>query len=184
MDSKWVKWFNWARNWRYNKHVFVKCWLNTKFNKSRTKSWKTWTVSIKSWESDSLDSSTGNKYLLPQRCTSLVVFIIQHFFLLIFLLNQFAIYCWILTNYLCKKLQSHQKLSMQKCYGLNFVYILFQPLDREIVFSCIVFRLRFNNVIFIQGKWCGGERAKAVLSTETLSAGLSLPKRKVSGFIF
>ena len=73
---------------------------------------------------------------------------------------------------------------MQKCYGLNFVYILFQPLDREIVFSCIVFRLRFNNVIFIQGKWCGGERAKAVLSTETLSAGLSLPKRKVSGFIF
>ena len=135
----------------------------------------------KSWESDSLDSSTGNKYLLPQRCTSLVFF-----FLLIFLLNQFAIYCWIeriLTNFLCKKLQSHQKLSMQKCYGLNFVYILFQPLDREIVFSCIVFRLRFNNVIFIQGKWCGGERAKAVLSTETLSAGLSLPKRKVSDFI-
>ena len=142
----------------------------------------------KSWESDSLDSSTGNKYLLPQRCTSLVVFIIQHFSIDFYIKSIHAIHCWIeriLTNFLCKKLQSHQKLSMQKCYGLNFVYILFQPLDREIVFSCIVFRLRFNNVIFIQGKWCGGERAKAFLSTvgKTLSAGQSLSKRKISGFI-
>ena len=54
---------------------------------------------------------------------------------------------------------------------LNFLYILFQPLDRKIVFSCIVFRLTFNNVNFIQGKW-GMKRAKAFLSTvgKTLSA--------------
>ena len=58
---------------------------------------------------------------------------------------------------------------------LNFLYILFQPLDRKIVLSCIVFRLTFNNVNFIQGKW-GMKRAKAFLSTvgKTLSAPAGL----------
>ena len=54
---------------------------------------------------------------------------------------------------------------------LNFLYILFQPLDRKIVRSCIVFRLTFSNVNFIQGKW-GLKTAKAFLSTvgKTMSA--------------
>ena len=126
-----------------------------------------------------MDSTTGNRYLLSQNHTRYVrSFDIHHYHL------PYSLEYVIDLQYINMQ-QDWWELSMGKSCNfanlirsrpcrnvtLNFLYILFQPLDRKIVRSCIVFRLTFSNVNFIQGKW-GLKTAKAFLSTvgKTISA--------------